>query len=163
MADPSLPSVLQVAINHGFANTNTMMVLCGNNGGFMESEVLEYKSPLYGRRTGQLRFKPFDMFDTAKMLDFAGVEDVIRYYTPFGGTPYYLQQIRSDLSYEQNVTNLPFSLNGLFYEEPLMLLRQELRDPTITRMQMIRCMNTVPPPSTGFCRRRNFPNWQRSC
>nr|WP_303796598.1 ATP-binding protein [Bifidobacterium catenulatum] len=131
MADSSLPSVLQVAIDHGFADTNTMMVLCGSNEGFMESEVLGYKSPLYGRRTGQLRLKPFDVFDTAKMLDFAGVEDVIKYYATFGGTPYYLQQVRSDLSYEQNVTNLLFSPNGLLYEEPLMLLRQELRDPTV--------------------------------
>ena len=131
MADSSLPSVLQVAIDHGFANTNTMMVLCGSNEGFMESEVLGYKSPLYGRRTGQLRLKPFDVFDTAKMLDFAKIEDVIKYYATFGGTPYYLRQIRPDLSYEQNTVNLLFSSSGLLYEEPLMLLRQELRDPTV--------------------------------
>ncbi|NMN02454.1 ATP-binding protein [Bifidobacterium panos] len=131
ISDNSLPSVLQIAIDHGFKNTNSMLVLCGSNEGFMESEVLGYKSPLYGRRTGQIRLKPFDVFDTARMLDFAGAQDVIKYYATFGGTPYYLQQIQADRSYERNVTDLLFNTSGLLYEEPLMLLRQELRDPTV--------------------------------
>lgn len=130
MADASLPSVLQIAIDHEFQNTNTMIILCGSNEGFMESEVLGYKSPLYGRRTGQLRIKPFDIFDTARMLDFASVEDIIKYYATFGGTPYYLKQIDPGKTYEENVSDLLFDSSGLLYEEPLMLLRQELRDPT---------------------------------
>lgn len=68
MSDTSLPSTLQIAIGHGFNDTNTMMVLCGSNEGFMESEVLGYKSPLHGRRTGQLRLTAFDAFDAALML-----------------------------------------------------------------------------------------------
>ncbi|MBT1175839.1 ATP-binding protein [Bifidobacterium sp. LC6] len=128
LSERSLPSILQVAIDHGFKNANVMMVLCGSNEGFMESEVLGYKSPLYGRRTAQIRLKPFDVFDTARMLSFATPIDVVQYYATFGGTPYYLKQIRSNLSYVQNVIRLLFDTSGLLYEEPLMLLRQELRD-----------------------------------
>lgn len=95
----------------------------------MESEVLGRKSPLYGRRTGQMRITAFDAFDTALMLPNASPVDVVRYYATFGGTPYYLKQIRPELSYEQNVTELLFDISGLLYEEPLMLMRQELRDP----------------------------------
>ncbi|NEG88826.1 ATP-binding protein [Bifidobacterium aerophilum] len=124
----ALPSILQVAIDHGFKDANVMMVLCGSNEGFMESDVLGYKSPLYGRRTAQIRLKPFDVFDTARMLPFASPIDVVQYYATFGGTPYYLKQIRANLSYEQNVGRLLFDTSGLLYEEPLMLLRQELRD-----------------------------------
>lgn len=131
MSEPSLPSTLQIAIDHGFKDASVMMVLCGSNEGFMESEVLGVKSPLYGRRTGQLRLTAFDAFDTALMLPFASSEDVARYYATFGGTPYYLKQIRSDLSYEENVIDLLFDTSGLLYEEPLMLLRQELRDPAV--------------------------------
>lgn len=54
-ADPSLPSVLQAAIDHDFKSTAICMVLCGSNEGFMESEVLGKKSPLYGRRTAQIK------------------------------------------------------------------------------------------------------------
>ncbi|OZG66557.1 ATP-binding protein [Bifidobacterium eulemuris] len=131
LSEQSLPSTLQIAIDHGFNDTNVMMVLCGSNEGFMESEVLGYKSPLYGRRTGQIRLKPFNAFEAAHMLEFASTEDKVRYYATFGGTPYYLKQIRPDLSFEQNVTELMFDTSGLLYEEPLMLLRQELRDPTV--------------------------------
>ncbi|MBT1165600.1 ATP-binding protein [Bifidobacterium simiarum] len=130
ITEPSLPSTLQIAIDHGFSTTNLMMVLCGSNEGFMESEVLGYKSPLYGRRTGQMRLLPFDAFDTAKMLPSVEPQETIRYYATFGGTPYYLKQIQPELSYEQNVIDLMFDTSGLLYEEPLMLLRQELREPS---------------------------------
>ncbi len=32
---------------------NVMLILCGSSIGMMEIEVLGYKNPLYGRRTGQ--------------------------------------------------------------------------------------------------------------
>ena len=59
-ADPSLPSELQIAIDHFFKGTNVTMVLCGSNEGSMEGEVLGSKSPLYGRRTAQIRLRPLD-------------------------------------------------------------------------------------------------------
>ncbi len=55
----------------------------------------------------------------------------IRYYATFGGTPYYLAQIDDRASYEENVEELFFEKSGLLYEEPLMLLRQELREPSL--------------------------------
>ncbi len=129
--EPSLPSTLQVALDHEFKNTNMLMVLCGSNEGFMESKVLGRKSPLYGRRNAQIRLQSFDYFDTAKMLPKLNAEQLIRYYSTFGGTPYYLAQIDQALSYEQNVERLFFSMYGLLYEEPLMFLRQELREPAL--------------------------------
>lgn len=130
-SEKSLASTLQIAIDHEFKAANIMMILCGSNEGFMESEVLGQKSPLYGRRTGQIRLQPFDVFDAARMLPSAAPQDVVAYYASLGGTPYYLEQLRPELSYQQNITNLMFDISGLLYEEPLMLLRQELRDPTV--------------------------------
>lgn len=127
--EPSLPSVLQTAIDHGFAQTNTKIILCGSNEGFMESEVLSNRSPLYGRRTMQIHLQPFDYLDAAKMLPRTSHEDLIAYYATFGGTPYYLTQIDTAESYAENVRRLCFSPHGLLYEEPLMLLREELRQP----------------------------------
>ncbi|MFR0557393.1 ATP-binding protein [Pseudoscardovia radai] len=127
---PSLPSVLQIAIDHGFSRSNVMMILCGSNQGFMESDVLGSKSPLYGRRTAQMKLRPFDYYDAARLLPAtAGPEEKIRYYAAFGGTPYYLRQIDPSQTFEQNVIRLCFSNAGLLYEEPMMLLRQEVRDP----------------------------------
>lgn len=126
--EPSLPSVLQVAIDHGFKQSNVFMVLCGSNERFMESEVLGSKSPLYGRRTAQIHLEPFDYLDAAKMISGASHEDQVRYYATFGGTPYYLEQIDAAAPYQENIANIIFNRMGLLFEEPQMLLRQELRE-----------------------------------
>ena len=74
-AEPSLPSAFQIAIDHAFKGANVCVVLCGSNEGFMESEVLGRKSPLYGRRTAQIKLQPFDCFDAALMLPSCTIED----------------------------------------------------------------------------------------
>ncbi|PJM75696.1 ATP-binding protein [Bifidobacterium simiarum] len=131
-AEPSLPSALQIAIDHWFKDTNIMMILCGSNEGFMESKVLGYKSPLYGRRNAQIRLKPFDLFDACKLMpEQADWQDRIHYYAALGGTPYYLEQIDPDMSFQENILSRCFSQNGILYEEPMMLLRQELREPAL--------------------------------
>lgn len=58
MSERSLPSSLQIIIDHKLKNLDLMMILCGSNEEFMESKILGYKSPLYGRRTGQMRLAP---------------------------------------------------------------------------------------------------------
>ncbi|NMN01355.1 ATPase [Bifidobacterium sp. DSM 109958] len=128
-AEPSLPSVLQIAIDHGLKDTCVTMVLSGSNEGFMESRVLGSKSPLYGRRTAQIHLQPFDYLDAARFLPDATPEDRVRYYATFGGTPYYLALLDPSASYEDNVRALMYDKLGLLYEEPMMLLRQELREP----------------------------------
>ncbi|PWG61868.1 ATP-binding protein [Bifidobacterium callitrichidarum] len=129
MSEPSLPSVLQIAIDHGFKDTCATMILSGSNEGFMESRVLGSKSPLYGRRTAQIHLQPFDYLDAARFLPAASPEDLVRYYATFGGTPYYLALLDSSATYEDNVRALMYDKLGLLYEEPMMLLRQELREP----------------------------------
>lgn len=128
-AEASLPSALQIAIDHEFKDTAVKMVLSGSNEGFMESKVLGSKSPLYGRRTAQIKLQPFDYLDAARMIPAAMAEQRIEYYVTFGGTPYYLAQIDAEASFEENVELLFFEKSGLLYEEPMMLLRQELREP----------------------------------
>ena len=129
--EPSLPSALQIAIDHEFSHTNARIILCGSNEGFMESEVLGRKSPLYGRHTMQLKVKPFDCFDAARMLPGLSAQECITYYATFGGTPYYLTQVDTGATYEENVIELLFDTSGIPYEEPLMLLRQKLREPSL--------------------------------
>ena len=129
--ESSLPSILQIAIDHELADTNVRMILCGSNEGFMESEVLGRKSPLYGRRTMQIKVKPFDCFDASLMLPSLAAEQCVTYYATFGGTPYYLAQIDQSATYEENVAELMFDTSGILYEEPLMLLRQEMREPAL--------------------------------
>ena len=130
-ANPSLPSTLQIAIDHSFKQTGVFMIICGSNEGFMESEVLGAKSPLYGRRTGQVRLHPLEYREAARLMPTDDPESLVTYYATFGGTPYYLLQLDPSLSYEDNVRNLCFDMAGPLYAEPQMLLRQELREPAL--------------------------------
>ncbi len=130
-ANPSLPSKLQVAIDHAFKKTGICMILCGSNQGFMESNVLGKKSPLHGRRTAQIKLDPFDYADAAQLLEGVSVEDAFRYYACIGGIPYYLAQVDTTLSFGENIRELFFSPEGYLFSEPTMLLRQELREPAL--------------------------------
>lgn len=130
-ANKSLVSKLQVVIDHAFLKTQLCLVLCGSDQGFMESEVLGRKSPLHGRRTAQIRVRPFDYLTASRMIPEVGSADAFRYYACVGGVPYYLSQIDQRLSFRENIERLFFSTDGLLYEEPHMLLRQELREPAV--------------------------------
>ena len=78
-------SELQHLIDHKLKGGNLFIVLCGSYMGFMEKEVLGSKSPLFGRRTGQLHMKSFNYQTAVKFLDgFTDVEK-LELYGAFGG------------------------------------------------------------------------------
>lgn len=129
-ANPALPSILQNAIDHEFSSTMVTMILCGSNEGFMESEVLSYKAPLYGRRNAQIHLQPFTLTDAVRLMPSGTTwEDKVDYYAVLGGTPYYLREINPDKTFAENVASLFFNPDGILYGETHMLLREELRNP----------------------------------
>jgi len=127
-ANKGLKSILQNVIDHKFKESNIFIILSGSHIGFMENEVLGSKSPLFGRRTAQIKLSGFDYIDAAGMLSKYSNEDKIKLYSCIGGTPYYLSRINKNLSFEKNLESLFFEPSGYLYEEPLMLLKQELRE-----------------------------------
>ncbi len=56
----ALPSILQRYWDTELKDKRIFLILCGSSMSFMEKEILSYKSPLYGRRTGQILLKPFN-------------------------------------------------------------------------------------------------------
>ncbi|MDR2833590.1 MAG: ATP-binding protein [Streptococcaceae bacterium] len=128
-ANKSLGSMLQHAIDHKFKKTNLFLILCGSHVGLMENEVIGKKAPLHGRRTESIRLKPFNYLETGKMLANSSIEDKIKYYACLGGTPYYLSLIDETMSFEENIKRLYFQTSGLLYNEPIMLMKQELKEP----------------------------------
>lgn len=127
----ALLSEFQHLIDHRLKNGNLFMVLCGSYMGFMEKEVLGSKSPLFGRRTGQLHMKPFNYQTSTRFLEGFSNEDKLKLYGAFGGTPLYLQQIQPDESFEENVKRAFLKVTSYLYEEPLLLLRQEVQEPGV--------------------------------
>lgn len=127
---PEISSLLQYAIDHVYKeNNNVMLILCGSSMSFMEHQVLGHKSPLYGRRTGQFKIRPFDIFDTKKMLPDTSNENILAYYGITGGVPQYLSFINEKLSVMQNIKRLFLKENAPLQDETNILLQEELRKP----------------------------------
>jgi len=56
--DDSIPSVFQLIVDEILKTGLFHLILCGSSVSMMEKSTLSHSSPLYGRRTGQMRIKP---------------------------------------------------------------------------------------------------------
>ena len=127
--DTALLSNFQHIIDHELQNGNLFIIFCGSYMAFMEKEVLNSKSPLFGRRTGQLQLKPFNYFESSLFMDGFTNEEKLMFYGAFGGTPLYLRQINPKQSFKENIINAFLYQTSYLYEEPMFLLREELQQP----------------------------------
>ncbi|MEM2405267.1 MAG: ATP-binding protein, partial [Candidatus Methanomethylicia archaeon] len=58
-------SVFQKIWDELLVNRKIFLVICGSSIGIMETEILNYRSPLYGRRTGEWNVGPLRFKDIA--------------------------------------------------------------------------------------------------
>ncbi|MCL2158822.1 MAG: ATP-binding protein [Oscillospiraceae bacterium] len=125
----AVSSVLQRDIDHKFKNTNIFIILCGSSMSFMEHQVMGYKSPLYGRRTGQFKILPFDYTTSKAFYKNFTDEECAVIYGITGGIPKYLTLFDDGRSLEENIVKNYFATDSILFEEPSNLLKQELREP----------------------------------
>lgn len=127
----SLASTLQLLIDKYKDTSKLMLILCGSSMSYMEDHVLAYKAPLYGRRTAQMKILPFDFEESCRYFNNLSDEDKALMYGIVGGTPQYLLQMSDKLSVEENIKNTYLNPMSFLYEEPVNLLKQEVREPAI--------------------------------
>ena len=130
-ASKSLASTLQLLIDKYKDKSKLMLILCGSSMSYMEDHVLAYKAPLYGRRTAQIKLLPFDFEETCRCFKHFSAEDKALANGIMGGTPQYLLQMDDGLSIEENVKNTYLNPTSAIYEEPINLLKQEVREPAL--------------------------------
>lgn len=127
----SLSSTLQLLIDKNKDTSKLMLILCGSSMSYMEDHVLAYKAPLYGRCTAQMKIQPFSFEETCQYLSGMSDDDKALMYGIVGGTPQYLLQVNSKLSVEDNIKNIYLNPTSFLFEEPINLLKQEVREPAI--------------------------------
>ena len=127
----SLASTLQLLIDKYKDTSKLMLILCGSSMSYMQDHVLAYKAPLYGRRTAQMKLSPFNFEETCRYFKNFSDEDKALIYGIVGGTPQYLLQMDDRLSVEDNIKNTFLNPISFLYEEPVNLLKQEVREPAI--------------------------------
>ena len=90
--------------------------------------MLGKKSPLFGRRTGQMQLKPFGYAEAARFHPGWSRIEQARAYFVCGGLPFYLRCFAPERSVEQNLAAAMFDELGPLFREPEFLLREELRE-----------------------------------
>ena len=130
-ASKSLSSTLQRLIDSWKDKSKLMLILCGSSMSYMEDHVLAYKAPLHGRRTAQIKLLPLSFAETCKYFKHFSAEEKALAYGIAGGTPQYLLQISDARSIEENVKSTYLNPDAFLYEEPINLLKQEVRDPAL--------------------------------
>ena len=106
-----------------------MLVLLGSSVAMMETDVLNYKSPLYGRRTAQWKVEPLKLSTTKLFFPQWNINTLVHVYSCLGGVPAYLQKFDLQMDFWQNVEQRILKKGEFLYEEADFLLREELREP----------------------------------
>ena len=128
-AHPPLATILQRVWDQTLKNSQIMLILCGSYIGMMEETVLGYQAPLYGRRTAQYLLEPLQFKDARLFYPSFPLEDQVRAYAVYGGTPAYLHTIQSQQSLKDNVLDGILTRGSFLYDEVRFVLQQELREP----------------------------------
>ncbi|WP_319204011.1 ATP-binding protein [uncultured Ilyobacter sp.] len=128
MVNKEFSSIFQRIYDEKLKDSNIMLILCGSLISMMYSQVLAYDSPLYGRRTSQIRLKPIEFEYYNEFFENKNQRELIEYYSVTGGIPKYIQEFNKEESILWNIENNIFNNNNFLYSEPKFLLQEEISD-----------------------------------
>ncbi len=122
---PELPSVLQKLVDEKQLKYN--LVLCGSSQNMMYGLFLDSTAPLYGRADEIMRLAPIRLPYIQEALSLDAM-NAIEEYAVWGGVPRHweLRETRNSLS--DALWHNILSINGTFYEEPVKLFQDDVKD-----------------------------------
>ncbi len=121
----SVFSYLQKHIDMQARDSRLFLMVSGSSIGMMH-QLFEYAAALYGRRTGQLFFDPFDFAALTEWFPGYPITTRIYIYALYGGTPRYLEEVESENL--NRIIEGPLLRTSILYNEPEVLLKTELRE-----------------------------------
>lgn len=129
LSNRGIPSLFQKAWDDYWCDGNVFLILLGSSMAMMETEVLGYKSPLYGRRTGQWKLEPMSFDAVSRFREGKSFADRLAHYAFLGGIPAYWKRISPTKEIFTNIKDHILTKGEALYEEVEFLLREELREP----------------------------------
>lgn len=121
----SLPSVIQKLLNFHILKFD--FILCGSSQQLMYNYVLDKKSPLYGLADEIIKLAPIPAKYTMQVFECDAVS-AIQEYAVWGGIPRYWELRKDYSNWENAVKHLLLDPQGILFEEPQRLLRDDMRD-----------------------------------
>ncbi|MEN8237251.1 MAG: ATP-binding protein [Pseudomonadota bacterium] len=99
---------------------NIMLILCGSVSTWIEDNILN-STAFFGRISLQIDLKGLSLPESVKFLEELGVNysvyDIFQCLAITGGVPWYLEQIKPDLTAEENIKKLCFNPKGVLVHE----------------------------------------------
>ena len=113
------------------------LIVCGSATSWIINRVIDSKGGLYGRVTSRIYVKPFTLKECREYFVSEGFRmdnyDIMLCYMAFGGIPYYLSQLRSDLSVAQNIDATLFDKEGSLADEFDRLFQSQFTNPDMLK------------------------------
>ena len=127
-ANPAFPSIFQRIWEEILKDKSVMVILCGSLISMMESQTLAYGSPLYGRRTAQIRLKQIPFSYYHEFFPNKNRRELIEMYAVTGGVPKYIELFSESKDIYSAIQKCVLNRSGYLYDEPHFLLRQEVSE-----------------------------------
>lgn len=127
-ANGAFPSILQKAWDTILKDANVMLILCGSLITLMEQQTLAYSSPLYGRRTAQIKLKQIRFSHYNEFFPSFSEEDLIPFYAVTGGVPKYIESFEDAENVYESIRKNILNRQSYLYEEPYFLLQNEVTE-----------------------------------
>ena len=127
-ANPAFPSIFQRIWGEILKDKSVMVILCGSLISMMESQTLAYGSPLYGRRTAQIRLKQIPFGYYHEFFPNKSRKELIEMYAVTGGVPKYIELFSESKDIYSAIQKCVLNRSGYLYDEPHFLLQQEVSE-----------------------------------
>lgn len=127
-ANKAFSSVMQKIWDEILSKSNVMLILCGSLINMMTSQVLNYDSPLYGRRTAQIKLKQIDFSYYHEFDETLSLEEQLQQYAVTGGVPKYIELFDKKKDIYKSIKENILSTSSFLYAEPEFLLQKEVSE-----------------------------------
>jgi len=95
--DKNILNIFQALIDTKLKNSKLKLIFLGSSVSMINSKVLSYQSPLYGRKTNSMKLKPINFFDMHEFFPDKTMQELVEIYGFADGIPFYLIKIDSPL------------------------------------------------------------------
>lgn len=125
-ANPAFPSILMKIWDETLKNSNIMLILCGSLIRMMREQVLNYDSPLYGRRTAQICMKQIPFRFYHEWGEQLSAEYQLMKYSVTGGVPKYIELFEDCEDIYEGIRRNILDKDSSLYAEPEFLFQKEV-------------------------------------
>lgn len=125
-SNPAYPSIFQKIWDTLLKDKNIMVILCGSLISMMVSQTLHYSSPLYGRRTGQIKLKQIPFQYYGDFFPELSLKKQIEWFAITGGVPKYMEMFSGESDVFTAIQKNVLSKQSFLYDEPNFLLQREV-------------------------------------